>query len=287
MKKLLAALLAVSCITLTACSGGDTAEAPSDTAETTASESVSENPETEAPAETTEAVSETEPPAPLEGEQVAYAESNTGKYIAKISGMNVYTMMLTLTQESGEMLIIMSSDGERVGARANDSTSDMSLLSDGGLIYTYDHGSKSGIITKDDGTFTVVTPQDYFGESMGSLLSENMAVTEQTVNDKNYIVESSYIGGDANDLISYWFDETGKLIKFVETYTYEGVSSEVTADVISLSDTHDEGILSHFDDYKMSDFTNPEAFRTEESSDDSVGVQGEIIAIEPAYPDDE
>lgn len=259
MKKILAAVIAVSCIALTACSGGNTAENTAEETTTAAETTVSVSEETEAPIET----AEPEPPAPLEGEQVAYSESNIGKYISKVSGMNVYTMTLTLTQESGSMTINMTSDGERVGARAFDDTSDMSLICDGGLIYTYDHGSKSGIITKDDGTLAVVTPQTYFGAELGDLLSENMAVTTQTADGKTYTVESSYIGGDANDIIRYWFDESGEFVKFVETYSYDNTSSTVTAEVLSLSDTHDESIFGKYEDYEMADFTDPDAFTSQ------------------------
>ena len=287
MKKLLAAVIAVSCIALTACSGGNTAETVSETTEeTTVSESVSES---ETTAETIVIDLQKDPLPELEGEQVAYFKSNTGKYIEKICGMDVYTMTLVLSQNGSCMTVNMSSDGNIVGARANDEESDMSLISDSGLVYTYDHGVKEGIIIKDDGYLSVVTPQTYFGEQLSSMLSDFMAVTEQTADGKTYTVESSYVGGDANDIISYWFDESGELVKFVETFTYDGVTSEVIAEVKRLSDTADESYISHFEDYKMSDFSDPEAYQTEstEGSENEGGyaVEGEIIAIEPANPD--
>lgn len=288
MKKLLAAIIAVSCIALTACSGGNTAETTTETTEeTTVSESVTES---ETTVETIVIDLQTEPVPELEGEKVAYIKSNTGKYIEKISSMDVYTMTLVLTQDESVMTINMSSDGNVVGARANDEESDMSLISDNGLVYTYDHSVQQGIIIKDEGYLTVVTPQTYFGEELTMMLSDFMSVTEQTVDGKTYTVESSYISGNASDLISYWFNEEGELVKFVESFTAEGVTSDVVAEVTYLSDTADEKYISHFDDYEMSDFTDPEAFQTEstDASENSGGnyvVEGEIIAIEPANPE--
>lgn len=284
MKKLFAAVIAVSCIALTACSGGNTAENVSETTEeTTVSESVSES---ETTAETIVIDLQKDPLPELEGEQVAYFKSNTGKYIEKICGMDVYTMTLVLSQNGSCMTVNMSSDGNIVGARANDEESDMSLISDSGLVYTYDHGVKEGIIIKDDGYLSVVTPKTYFGEQLSSMLSDFMAVTEQTADGKTYTVESSYVGGDANDIISYWFDESGELVKFVETFTYDGVTSEVIAEVTRLSDTADESYISHFEDYKMSDFSDPEAYQTESTENEGgYAVEGEIIAIEPANSD--
>lgn len=285
MKKLLAAVIAVSCIALTACSGGNNAETVSETTENaTVSESVSES---ETTAETIVVDLQKDPLPELEGEQVAYFKSRTGKYIEKICGMDVYTMSIVLSQNGSSMTVNMSSDGNIVGARAYDEESDMSLIADSGLVYTYDHGTKEGIIIKDDGYISVVTPETYFGEQLGAMLSDFMAVTEQTADGKTYTVESSYIGGDANDIISYWFDESGELVKFVETYTYEGTASEVVADVLRLSDTADESYISHFEDYQMSDFSDPEAYQNESSENEGeYEIEGEIIAIEPANPED-
>ncbi len=280
MKKLLAAIIAVSCIALTACSGGNGAETVSETTEeTTVSESVSES---ETTAETIVVDLQKDPLPELEGEQVAYFKSNTGKYIEKVCSMDVYTMTIVLSQNGSTMTVSMSSDGNIVGARANDAESDMSLIADNGLVYTYDHGVKEGIIIKDEGYISVVTPKTYFGEQLSAMLSDFMAVTEQTVDGKTYTVETSYIGGDANDIISYWFDEEGTLVKFVETFTADGVTSEVVAEVTRLSDTADESYISHFEDYKMSDFSDPEAYQSEAAEDNGGTVQGEIIAIEPA-----
>ncbi|MBP0964779.1 MAG: hypothetical protein J5999_05755 [Oscillospiraceae bacterium] len=280
MKKLFAAIIAVSCIALTACSGGNTEETVSETtADTTVSESVSES---ETTAETIVVDLQKDPLPELEGEQVAYFKSKTGKYIEKVCSMDVYTMTIVLSQSGSSMTVNMSSDGNIVGARANDEESDMSLIAENGLVYTYDHGVKEGIIIKDEGYISVVTPKTYFGEQLSAMLSDFMAVTEQTADGKTYTVESSYIGGDANDIISYWFDEEGTLVKFIETFTYDGVTSEVVAEVTRLSDTADENYISHFDDYQMSDFTDPEAFQSESSEDGESAIQGEIIAIEPA-----
>lgn len=289
MKKLLAAIIAVSCITLTACSGGNAEETVSETTEeTTVSESVSES---ETTAETIVVDLQKDPLPELEGEQVAYFKSNTGKFIEKVCGMDVYTMTIVLSQNGSSMTVNMSSDGNIVGARANDAESDMSLIADNGFVYTYDHGVKEGIIVKDEGYISVVTPKTYFGEQLSAMLSDFMAVTQQTVDGKTYTVETSYISENANDIISYWFDEEGTLVKFVETFTADGVTSEVVAEVTRISDTADESYISHFEDYKMSDFSDPEAFQSETSneSDASQGeegtVQGEIIAIEPANQD--
>lgn len=283
MKKLFAALIAVSCIALTACSGGNNAETVSETTEeTTVSESVTES---ETTAETIIVDLQKDPLPELEGEQVAYFKSQTGKYIEKVCGMDVYTMTIVLSQNGSSMTVNMSSDGNIVGARANDSESDMSLIADNGFVYTYDHSVKEGIIIKDDGYLAVVTPKTYFGEQLSAMLSDFMAVTEQTVDGKTYTVESSYIGGDANDIISYWFDEEGTLVKFVESFTYDGVASEVVAEVTRLSDTADENYISHFEGYKMSDFSDPEAYQSESAQDGDMGVQGEIIDIEPANPE--
>lgn len=286
MKKILAAIIAVSCITLTACSGGNTAETVSETTEeTTLSESVTES-ETTAQAIVVDL--QKEPLPELEGEKVAYFKSNTGKFIEKVCGMDVYTMTIVLSQNGSTMTVNMSSDGNIVGARANDAESDMSLIADNGLVYTYDHGVKEGIIIKDEGYISVVTPKTYFGEQLSAMLADFMAVTEQTADGKTYTVETSYISENPNDVISYWFDEEGTLVKFVETFTADGVTSEVVAEVTHLSDTADESYISHFEDYNMSDFSDPEAFQSETSneSDASQGeggtVQGEIIAIEPA-----
>lgn len=286
MKKLLAAIIAVSCIALTACSGGNAEETVSETTEeTTVSESVSES---ETTAETIVVDLQKDPLPELEGEQVAYFKSNTGKFIEKVCGMDVYTMTIVLSQNGSSMTVNMSSDGNIVGARANDAESDMSLIADNGFVYTYDHGVKEGIIVKDEGYISVVTPKTYFGEQLSAMLSDFMAVTQQTVDGKTYTVETSYISENANDIISYWFDEEGTLVKFVETFTADGVTSEVVAEVTRISDTADESYISHFEDYKMSDFSDPEAFQSETSneSDASQGgggtVQGEIIAIEPA-----
>lgn len=285
MKKLLAAIIAVFCITLTACSGGNAKETVSETTEeTTVSESVSES---ETTAETIVVDLQKDPLPELEGEKVAYFKSNTGKFIEKVCGMDVYTMTIVLSQNGSSMTVNMSSDGNIVGARANDAESDMSLIADNGFVYTYDHGVKEGIIVKDEGYISVVTPKTYFGEQLSAMLSDFMAVTEQTVDGKTYTVETSYISENANDIISYWFDEEGTLVKFVETFTADGVTSEVVAEVTRISDTADESYISHFEDYKMSDFSDPEAFQSETSneSDASQGggtVQGEIIAIEPA-----
>lgn len=283
MKKLLAAIIAVSCIALTACSGGNTAETVSETTEeTTVSESVSES---ETTAETIVVDLQKDPLPELEGEQVAYFKSQTGKYIEKVCSMDVYTMTIVLSQNGSSMTVNMSSDGNIVGARANDEESDMSLIAEDGLVYTYDHGVKEGIIIKDEGYISVVTPKTYFGEQLSAMLSDFMAVTEQTADGKTYTVESSYISGDANDIISYWFDEEGTLVKFIETFTYDGVTSEVVAEVTRLSDTADESYISHFEDYQMSDFSDPEAFQSESSEDGESTIQGEIIAIEPADPE--
>lgn len=289
MKKLLAAIIAVFCITLTACSGGNAEETVSETTEeTTVSESVSES---ETTAETIVVDLQKDPLPELEGEKVAYFKSNTGKFIEKVCGMDVYTMTIVLSQNGSSMTVNMSSDGNIVGARANDAESDMSLIADNGFVYTYDHGVKEGIIVKDEGYISVVTPKTYFGEQLSAMLSDFMAVTEQTVDGKTYTVETSYISENANDIISYWFDEEGTLVKFVETFTADGVTSEVVAEVTRISDTADESYISHFEDYKMSDFSDPEAFQSETSneSDASQGdggtVQGEIIAIEPANQD--
>lgn len=286
MKKLLTAIIAVSCITLTACSGGNAEKTVSETTEeTTVSESVSES---ETTAETIVVDLQKDPLPELEGEQVAYFKSNTGKFIEKVCGMDVYTMTIVLSQNGSSMTVNMSSDGNIVGARANDAESDMSLIADNGFVYTYDHGVKEGIIVKDEGYISVVTPKTYFGEQLSAMLSDFMAVTQQTVDGKTYTVETSYISENANDIISYWFDEEGTLVKFVETFTADGVTSEVVAEVTRISDTADESYISHFEDYKMSDFSDPEAFQSETSneSDASQGgggtVQGEIIAIEPA-----
>lgn len=286
MKKLLTAIIAVFCITLTACSGGNAEETVSETTEeTTVSESVSES---ETTAETIVVDLQKDPLPELEGEQVAYFKSNTGKFIEKVCGMDVYTMTIVLSQNGSSMTVNMSSDGNIVGARANDAESDMSLIADNGFVYTYDHGVKEGIIVKDEGYISVVTPKTYFGEQLSAMLSDFMAVTQQTVDGKTYTVETSYISENANDIISYWFDEEGTLVKFVETFTAGGVTSEVVAEVTRISDTADESYISHFEDYKMSDFSDPEAFQSETSNesdasqDDGGTVQGEIIAIEPA-----
>lgn len=286
MKKLLTAIIAVSCITLTACSGGNAEKTVSETTEeTTVSESVSES---ETTAETIVVDLQKDPLPELEGEQVAYFKSNTGKFIEKVCGMDVYTMTIVLSQNGSTMTVNMSSDGNIVGARANDAESDMSLIADNGFVYTYDHGVKEGIIVKDEGYISVVTPKTYFGEQLSAMLSDFMAVTQQTVDGKTYTVETSYISENANDIISYWFDEEGTLVKFVETFTADGVTSEVVAEVTRISDTADESYISHFEDYKMSDFSDPEAFQSETSNesdasqDDGGTVQGEIIAIEPA-----
>lgn len=289
MKKLLTAIIAVFCITLTACSGGNAEETVSETTEeTTVSESVSES---ETTAETIVVDLQKDPLPELEGEQVAYFKSNTGKFIEKVCGMDVYTMTIVLSQNGSSMTVNMSSDGNIVGARANDAESDMSLIADNGFVYTYDHGVKEGIIVKDEGYISVVTPKTYFGEQLSAMLSDFMAVTQQTVDGKTYTVETSYISENANDIISYWFDEEGTLVKFVETFTADGVTSEVVAEVTRISDTADESYISHFEDYKMSDFSDPEAFQSETSNesdasqDDGGTVQGEIIAIEPANQD--
>lgn len=282
MKKLFAAIIAVSCIALTACSGGNTEEAVSETTEETVSENVSDS---ETTAETIVVDLQKDPLPQLEGEQVAYFKSQTGKYIEKVCAMDVYTMSLVLSQNGSSMTVNMSSDGNVVGARAYDDESDMSLIAENGLVYTYDHGVKEGIIVKDEGYISVVTPKSYFGEQLSAMLSDFMAVTEQTVDGKTYTVESSYISGDENDVISYWFDEEGTLVKFVEAFTYEGVTSEVVAEITHLSDTADENYISHFDDYKMSDFSDPEAYQSESTEDGESEIQGEIIAIEPAESD--
>lgn len=245
-KKIIAAAAAVLCLTLAACAkNSDSAEttAAAD-AETSASETAVSGDATEGTA------AETAMEIPIEGDPVAFADTNISKFIDKVSAMDVYTMQLTMDQAGDKITIIMTSDGKTEAARGSDSESDMSIIHEEGLVYTFDHGEKSGMITTDDGSLASVTPSSYFGNDMGSVLDSEMHVCEKEEDGVKYTVESSYVADNKADLISYWFNGD-ELVKFTENYGGQIVT--VTLD--RLEDTPDEEVLKHPEDYEIADFT--------------------------------
>jgi len=245
-KKIIAAAAAVLCLSLAACANN------SDNAETTAAaDAETSAAETVISADSTEeTAAETAMEIPIEGDPVAFADTNISKFIDKVSAMDVYTMQLTMDQAGDKITIIMTSDGKTEAARGSDSESDMSIIHEEGLVYTFDHGEKMGMITTDDGSLASVTPSSYFGNDMGSALGSEIHVCEKEEDGVKYTVESSYVSDNKSDLISYWFNGD-KLVKFTENYGGQTVT--VTLD--RLEDTPDEDVLTHPEDYEISDFT--------------------------------
>lgn len=271
-KKFIAAAAAVLCLSLAACANN------SDNAETTAADSGASAAETTVSADdTAETTAETAMEIPIEGDPVAFADTNISKFIDKVSAMDVYTMQLTMDQAGDKITIIMTSDGKTEAARGSDSESDMSIIHEEGLVYTFDHGEKSGMITTDDGSLASVTPSSYFGNDMGSVLDSEMHVCEKEEDGVKYTVESSYVADNKADLISYWFNGD-ELVKFTENYGGQIVT--VTLD--RLEDTPDEEVLKHPEDYEIADFTketeSDEAESESETVNDSTDSSEEITA---------
>ena len=275
-KKFIAAAAAVLCLSLAACANN------SDNAETTAADSGASAAETTVSADdTAETTAETAMEIPIEGDPVAFADTNISKFIDKVSAMDVYTMQLTMDQAGDKITIIMTSDGKTEAARGSDSESDMSIIHEEGLVYTFDHGEKSGMITTDDGSLASVTPSSYFGNDMGSVLDSEMHVCEKEEDGVKYTVESSYVADNKADLISYWFSGD-ELVKFTENYGGQIVT--VTLD--RLEDTPDEEVLKHPEDYEIADFTketesdeaDSESETAAETVADSIDSSEEITA---------
>lgn len=264
-KKIIAAAAAVLCLSLAACANNsDNAETTAVTdAETSAAETVISADPTE------ETAAETAVEIPIEGDPVAFADTNISKFIDKVSAMDVYTVQLTMDQAGDKITIIMTSDGKTEAARGSDSESDMSIIHEEGLVYTFDHGEKMGMITTDDGSLASVTPSSYFGNDMGEVLDSEIHVCEKEEDGVKYTVESSYVADNKSDLISYWFNGD-ELVKFTENYGGQTVT--VTLD--RLEDTPDEDVLTHPEDYEISDFTkdtetDAETENSETSADES------------------
>ena len=265
-KKIIAAAAAVLCLSLTACANNsDNAEttAAADT-ETSAAETVISADSTE------ETAAETAMEIPIEGDPAAFADTNISKFIDKVSAMDVYTMQLTMDQAGDKITIIMTSDGKTEAARGSDSESDMSIIHEEGLVYTFDHGEKMGMITTDDGSLASVTPSSYFGNDMGSVLGSEIHVSEKEEDGVKYTVESSYVADNKSDLISYWFNGD-ELVKFTENYGGQTVT--VTLD--RLEDTPDEDVLTHPEDYEISDFTKDTETDTETDNSETAADESD------------
>lgn len=270
-KKIVAGAAAMLCLSLAACAKN------SDNAETTAvTEAETSAAETVVSADVTgETAAETAMEVPIEGDPTAFADTNISRFIDRVSAMDIYTVQLTMDQAGSKITIIMTSDGRTEAARGSDSESDMSIIHEDGLVYTFDHGEKTGMITTDDGSLASVTPSSYFGNDMGDVLDSEIHICEKEEDGVKYTVESSYVADNKADLISYWFNGD-ELVKFTENYGGQTVT--VTLD--RLEDTPDEEVLKHPEDYDIADFTKDTQADAETENAETIADESEQITAE-------